>query len=553
MSDIPKAVRGTATTNSRFAAVIDIFAIWLSPALLGLVGAFVLGPDANWDLANYHYYNPWAFLNGRVGHDVPPASMPTFYNPLLDIPVYWANTRLPARLIAFCLALVQGVCISAIYRMARQSLFPRPFAGDALASLAVAFVAITSTGSLFEIATTFYDYVGAVAVAAACALLLPRAAIPIPSVPRVALAGLILGVAVGAKETNLPLAGGIGLAVPLLGYGMRSAAVRFAAFAVGGVAGTLASVGWWALFLWRRFHDPIFPMYNNIFHSPFAPLAVTFDRRWAAHGWFEWLFYPFVLLADPFRGSEFALRDSRLAALLLAVPIGLVVLVATRGRTFGAERAARRRFLLFLLIGLGLAYSLWLIIFAYQRYALALEMMAPLVCALVAAELPWPRWRVPIGAAALASLLATFTVVSWQRGDWRALGGRHLVDVSLPAFGLRGGDLVLFQDVPEAFVAPWFPAGTRFAPLSREIAPSGLFAKFEPQVACLIAAQTGSLFVVLSDRIRRDGWRKSPRPEDYGLSLSMAACRPIDATIHPDGPLYLCPMSRSGPPGVARC
>ena len=38
------------------------------------------------DFANYHYYNPWAFLNGRIGYDIAPASFLTFLNPLLDLP-----------------------------------------------------------------------------------------------------------------------------------------------------------------------------------------------------------------------------------------------------------------------------------------------------------------------------------------------------------------------------------------------------------------------------------------------------------------------------------
>ena len=42
-----------------------------------------------WDFANYHYYNPWAFLNGRVGYDIAPASVNTYSNPLIEIPFYY--------------------------------------------------------------------------------------------------------------------------------------------------------------------------------------------------------------------------------------------------------------------------------------------------------------------------------------------------------------------------------------------------------------------------------------------------------------------------------
>ena len=38
----------------------------LFPLCYGLI-ALALGQDANWDLRNYHWYNPYAFLNGKIG------------------------------------------------------------------------------------------------------------------------------------------------------------------------------------------------------------------------------------------------------------------------------------------------------------------------------------------------------------------------------------------------------------------------------------------------------------------------------------------------------
>src|SRR6185437_15832348 len=65
-------------------------------------------------LANYHYYNAWAFLNGRIGEDIFPAGGQTFLNPILDLPFYWANVHLPGRMVAFGLAFFQGTCISGL-------------------------------------------------------------------------------------------------------------------------------------------------------------------------------------------------------------------------------------------------------------------------------------------------------------------------------------------------------------------------------------------------------------------------------------------------------
>lgn len=41
------------------------------PVLFGLV-SLMLGQDDNWDMKNYHWYDPYALLHGRVGVDMAP-------------------------------------------------------------------------------------------------------------------------------------------------------------------------------------------------------------------------------------------------------------------------------------------------------------------------------------------------------------------------------------------------------------------------------------------------------------------------------------------------
>ena len=54
-----------------------------------------LGKDMSWDFRNYHWYAPYAFLNGRMGFDVAVAHQATYYNPLLDVPFYWLASHTP--------------------------------------------------------------------------------------------------------------------------------------------------------------------------------------------------------------------------------------------------------------------------------------------------------------------------------------------------------------------------------------------------------------------------------------------------------------------------
>lgn len=79
-----------ADHEGRFFSVMTIF-IWRGAVLLIVPIAFGLysihlGRDANWDLQNYHWYDPYALLNWRYDRDVAPAMGMSFFSPLLYLP-----------------------------------------------------------------------------------------------------------------------------------------------------------------------------------------------------------------------------------------------------------------------------------------------------------------------------------------------------------------------------------------------------------------------------------------------------------------------------------
>src|SRR5262245_2821872 len=55
---------------------------------VGAAASVGLGQDANWDLRNYHLYNPFAFLNDRFWVDLIPAGVQSTFNPLIDLPYF---------------------------------------------------------------------------------------------------------------------------------------------------------------------------------------------------------------------------------------------------------------------------------------------------------------------------------------------------------------------------------------------------------------------------------------------------------------------------------
>jgi hypothetical protein len=81
--------------------------------LIGALYAMHKGQDAAWDLKNYHLYNAWALLHGRLTIDLAPVGLQGYFNPLLDLPYFWLGTG-PLHHLPRLLAAIQGLCYGAL-------------------------------------------------------------------------------------------------------------------------------------------------------------------------------------------------------------------------------------------------------------------------------------------------------------------------------------------------------------------------------------------------------------------------------------------------------
>ena len=79
-----------------------------------------LGKDANWDLFNYHFYNAYSFLQGRLTLDFAPAGLQTYLNPILDIPFFIMANSLPAMNVGFIMGGVHGINAWLIYCLTKD-------------------------------------------------------------------------------------------------------------------------------------------------------------------------------------------------------------------------------------------------------------------------------------------------------------------------------------------------------------------------------------------------------------------------------------------------
>jgi hypothetical protein len=137
---------------------------------------------------------------------------------------------------------------------------------------------------------------------------------------------------------------------------------------------------------------------------------------------------------------------------------------------------------------------LWLALFAIYRYAVVLEMLAPLV--VVAALGRWPlgprlRWAICLGlaAAALAGTTLSF-------GD-RTRPGSKLVAVTVPPIRSPASTLAILTGLqPVGFLIPSFPPQVGFIRIDGFLTSAAAPSPLRSQALARIAAHQGDLFVL---------------------------------------------------------
>jgi len=326
------------------------------PIAAGLL-ALWLGQDNSWDLRNYHYYNPFAFLTGRMDYDIAVAHVATYYNPLLHLPFYLIVNALPPKLIGFILGALQGCNFFLLYAIGRRMMAKPEMTLHTWAPPAAALLGLMGAAGIAEIGTSFGDNVVSLPVLGALWLIVRmdrRSAMGKPGWSVAVLAGLLAGGAFGLK---LPFAVyAVGLCVAFFGLGLpwKQGFVLAFLFGLGVLAGIALTSGFWMIELWARFKNPVFPYFNQYFESPWVASEAYRDERFIPRSPIMAFLFPLWIVFNPMQVSEVPFRDLRLAVLFLLLIAWLVkrsVLImaptASITETKDNQPLALRRFLIF--------------------------------------------------------------------------------------------------------------------------------------------------------------------------------------------------------------
>jgi hypothetical protein len=497
---------------------------WVARLLLCGLGCAVLalagGRTRNADLLNYHFYNGYALLEGRLDQDIAAAGPYTYLNPLLDSLHYLGYRHVTPIVLVAVLGFVQGLNIVLVWAIAHRVLRAH---GPWLPPLA-ALLAATGQNAVSLLGTPFGD--NTVSIPALAALLL-MVGEDQPRPVSLLLAGAAAGGAVGLKLTMASPYAGLGVLAAWLALRWRRPGL-VAAFAGGSVIGWSLTNGWWALELWRRFGNPFFPFLNEFFRSPFAAPVWLADDRWPPREILDWLRPPVdAALGVRHRLQEAGVQDPRLLLPLLAlVPWALRGRPGRRTAAPSPRSTSNADLVVFWLS----AYGTWVGVFHYYRYATVLEMTAPVLALALLAE-AWPRRIVAVAPLLALVLMLTTSVGRWNRDrGWVP----QWFNPRLPKTASDRGQLVLLLDATTSFAAPFFPAETIFIGLAYG---SGHGPAMKREIAERLRHHQGPIRALQ----RQDSHREVL--ESWGLAVVHGTCAGV--RLGPTGgPLQLCRLER---------
>lgn len=514
-------------------------------ACLGFGGlALLLGMDAGWDLRNHHYYNGWAFLHGLVGKDLLVAQSSSFLNPALDAAYALLADTLPAWAVGFLLGMVHGLNFPLLFAIGWRVLEVRNPGRRVLAASALALAGVLGAGGLSQVGIVGYDNVvslgllgavvavttwwddladGDAATAAAFALA----------------AGLPAGLAAGLHQPAVIFALGLCLAFVVANLPVVRRLWLTVWFGVGVLVGLGIGGGHWMAHLWQAYGNPLFPLFNQVFHSPWAQAGG--GPSFLHSGVIDLLTFGWRFPFEPTLagGSEF--RDFRILAVLSLLPLVVLASLGTCDRDPAVITMAGPT--CWLLAVAAIAYAAWAAWSGDYRRLAALEMLAPLLVAGAVGCLPLPRAaRRGLSAALVAFLMATTLPGHGLRVAW----ADSAVEASVPPVDADGSGLVLLSGrEPLSFLIPRLPGAerTRFLRIDSSFAPPDAPGQgFRKLLGDAVAAAAGPIRSLHAAAEEVDAARALA---EYGLELDRASCRPVTSPIG-NGTYRLCLTTRPG-------
>jgi hypothetical protein len=496
--------------------------------------AVLLGKDVGWDFLNYHWYTPYALLNGRLGFDVAVAHQATYFNPLIHLPFYLLATLGTSWVALFYLGALQGLNVIPLYWMSRSALSP---SSPRWSAIALPLIGMAGSTVVSMIRKTSYDQslLSALVLGGLALVIVGRRTLQAPTRAATGLAvlsGLLVGLAVGLKPAEGPYGVGIALALLVPAGSLGTRVARLAAGALGGVSGILLAGGTWFVMLAHYSGNPLFPFFNGMMHSALIGGGSFLDSHFIPQGWWAIISFPIRFAIHYGVADDVPFRDLRLPFLYLLIPLACVLWLCGR-RAQAALVWPEVALILFAFCAA--SYAAWLRELAIYRYIVALEMLAPLVIAAAVGLLPLSlRARIAFTALLLAVSAA---LGRYAPGPYAPLGDPY-VQLSPLSIPRPEQTMILMTGYePMAYIIPSLPASIPVLRIQGWLVEPGDGSGLSEVMRERVAAYTGELFLLASPLEREEALKATAA---LHLRIEIAGCQQLKTNL--GGPYEFCPL-----------
>lgn len=397
---------------------------------------YTLGMDGFWDTANYHLFIGWAALNLSPYDFGAVAQYHTYLNPLIDIVNYKAFMVHPYVGATFH-AVVFSLTILVSYLLASCSIV-----ADKYKLSAIAAVAIGATGAMTVSLFGSFTNEHVIALFVLAALFVTVRNIEVGGGWAFLTAGIFLGFSVGLKLTAISYAIGLLATISVCSkFNLKS--IIFACLGVG--LGVLLADGLFMVLRFETVGNPVFPLANNIFKSPYFP------SEWKSFSSFElekttyYLSLPFIWLTASDFSEAKEIRDGRF--LLAYIGFALIFAASLQKKLLTKKQFSIVFFFL-------MSWFSWILIFRIYRYLVVLELLSGIIFLIgVSVFFGQKNYLAKLLSVLAASwFLYCITVYpNWGRRVWQDdFYKSDLIDV----IGENSADIIFYADQRLSYLSP---------------------------------------------------------------------------------------------------
>ena len=489
--------------------------------------SWLFGMDSNWDLRNYHLYNAFAFLNDKLSIDFAVAGFQSYFNPLLDLPYFYAITHLPPQLVGFLYGVLHGLNFIVVLVICRTVLRSLPASEKNLITLCLAAAGCVTVNFLSSIGNTMGDNTTSLFCLSSVALVLHSCSFASIKTKRslqlICAAGLLMGMGTGLKLTNAIYAVALCASLPFGATSPKMKVRMIIAFGVSVLAGMALTAGFWFYRMWQTFGNPLFPQFGNIFPNPIARNISVADTTYLPKSIFEQFIWPVLISLDAHRVSELNLRQI-IWALFYFLCIGLLIRSAScrfRGLT-SPQMAMECRVVISTVV---VAFIVWMKLFSIYRYLVPAELLLPLAIFILCQHL-FSYSRAKWLAGILISIASAVVLLGGFKGWGHERWAREAFQVEVPALADPSHTSVLITqgNPPLAWIAAAFPATVAFAQVDGGF-PKG--PKYTEHIRQRVVGRNGPAFALIQgyqdDRILK-ALEVQANVARFRLTKSAAGC-----------------------------